>query len=244
MRSVADVGGWQRVLLKLSGESLAGADHRATIDPVTLAQLAEELVELRSAHGVEVAVVVGGGNLWRGTDGTAIGIDPPTSDNMGMLATVMNALALQSAIERLGQPVRLQSAITMAELAEPYIRRRAMRHLEKGRIVIFAAGTGNPFFTTDTAAALRATEIGAEVVLKGTHSGVDGIYTADPRRDPEARHLERVGYMEVIERNLAVMDLTAVTLCKERSIKVVVFDLSRRGNIVKAWRGEIGTLVE
>jgi len=163
---------------------------------------------------------------------------------MGMLATVMNALALQSAIERLGQPVRLQSAITMAELAEPYIRRRAVRHLEKGRIVVFAAGTGNPFFTTDTAAALRAAEIGASVVLKGTHSGVSGIYSSDPRVDPSAVQLERVGYMEVIERNLAVMDMTAITLCKERAIKVVVFDVSLRGNITKAWRGQIGTLVE
>jgi uridylate kinase len=237
------VHSWRRVLLKVSGESLSG-DGRSPIEPSMLAQLAEEIVELRRDHGVEVAVVVGGGNIWRGTFGTPMGIDPPTSDNMGMLATVMNALALQSAIEQLGQPVRVQSAITMAELAEPYIRRRAIRHLEKGRIVVFAAGTGNPFFTTDTAAALRAAEIDAEVVLKGTHSGVDGIYSADPRTDPSAVHLDRVSYMEVLERNLAAMDMTAITLCKERAIKVVVFDVATRGNIVRAWQGQIGTLVE
>lgn len=235
---------WPRVLLKISGESLGGAEREHSVEPAMLAQLAEEVVELRSAHGVEVAIVVGGGNIWRGTLGTQIGIDPPTSDNIGMLATAMNALALQSAIERLGQPVRVQSAITMTEFAEPYIRRRAIRHLEKGRIVVFAAGTGNPFFTTDTAAALRAAEIGAPVVLKGTHSGVDGVYSADPRLDPTAVKLERVAYMEVIERNLGVMDMTAITLCKERSIKVVVFDVTARGNIVRAWQGRTGTLVE
>jgi uridylate kinase len=234
---------WPRILLKLSGESLGGKSG-GPIDAGMLNQLAKEIVELRELHGAEVAVVVGGGNIWRGTYGTAMGIDPPTSDNIGMLATVMNSLALQSSIESLGQPVRLQSAITMAELAEPYIRRRAVRHLEKGRIVIFAAGTGNPYFTTDTAAALRAAEIGAGAMLKGTHSGVNGIYSADPRTDPSAVKYDRVGYMEVISNNLAVMDMTAVTFCKDHGIKVVVFDVVQKGNILRAWEGKIGTLVE
>ncbi len=234
---------WPRILLKVSGESLGGGAS-GPLNAQALNQIAEEIATLQESEGVQVAVVVGGGNIWRGTHGTGMGIDPPTSDNIGMLATVMNALALQSAIERLGQPVRLQSAISMAELAEPYIRRRAIRHLEKGRTVIFAAGTGSPFFTTDTAAALRAAEIGADVVLKGTHSGVSGVYSADPRLDPSATLYDKVGYMEVIANNLGVMDMTAITFCKDHDIKVVVFDVVTEGNIVRAWRGEVGTLVE
>ncbi|MHB8189678.1 MAG: UMP kinase [Ferrimicrobium sp.] len=240
---MSDSGRWPRVLLKVSGEALGGG-QMGPIDDTVLRQLADEIVGLRMGEGAEVAVVVGGGNIWRGSYGTRIGIDPPTSDNIGMLGTVMNALALQSAIEKLGQPVRLQSAITMAELAEPYIRRRAVRHLEKGRIVVFAAGTGSPYFTTDTAAALRAAEIGAQAVLKGTHSGVNGVYSADPRLDPSATKYDTVGFMEVISNNLGVMDLTAITFCKDHGIKVVVFDVATAGNIAKAWKGEIGTLVE
>lgn len=238
-----DRGGWPRILLKLSGEALDG-DGANSLSHSMLTQLASEIVALRSERGVEIAVVVGGGNIWRGTSGVEMGIDPPTSDNMGMLGTVMNALALQSAIENLGQPVRLQSAISMAELAEPYIRRRAIRHLEKGRVVIFAAGTGSPFFTTDTAAALRAAEINAKAVLKGTHSGVNGVYTSDPRLDPSATKYDTVGFMEVISNNLGVMDMTAITFCKDHAIKVVVFDVTAPGNIDRAWSGEIGTLVE
>jgi uridylate kinase len=233
----------QRVLLKISGEAVGGGAS-GPIDDTILGQLASELVALRREHSVELALVVGGGNIWRGTYGTAMGIDAATSDNIGMLATVMNALALQSAIESLGQPVRLQSAISMAELAEPYIRRRAIRHLEKGRIVIFAAGTGNPFFTTDTAAALRAAEIGASTMLKGTHSGVNGIYSADPRVDPTATKYDHMRYMDVIAKDLNVMDMTAVTFCKDHGIRVIVFDVTTPGNIARAWRGEIGTLVD
>ncbi len=236
-------GGWSRILLKVSGEALDG-DGANPLSHAMLTQLATEIVGLRTQKSVEIAVVVGGGNIWRGASGVEMGIDPPTSDNMGMLATVMNALALQSAIENLGQPVRLQSAISMAELAEPYIRRRAIRHLEKGRVVIFAAGTGSPFFTTDTAAALRAAEIGASAVLKGTHSGVNGVYTSDPRLDPSATKYDTVGFMEVISNNLGVMDMTAITFCKDHEIKVVVFDVTTPGNIDRAWSGEIGTLVE
>ncbi|MCL5974009.1 MAG: UMP kinase [Actinobacteria bacterium] len=232
-----------RILLKISGEALGDAS-KGPLDAAVLGQLARELVGLRAELDVEVALVVGGGNIWRGTYGIDMGIDAPTSDNIGMLATVMNALALQSAIEGLGQPVRLQSAINMAELAEPYIRRRAIRHLEKGRIVIFAAGTGNPFFTTDTAAALRAAEIGAQTMMKGTHSGVNGIYSADPRLDPSATKYDHVGYMDVIARDLNVMDMTAVTFCKDHDIRVISSDLTSPGNIAKAWRGEIGTVVD
>ena len=232
-----------RVLLKISGEAL-GRPGGSPLDEGILTQLAVELVGIRSELGLDIALVVGGGNFWRGSYGTGIGIDPPTSDNIGMLATVMNALALQSAIERLGQPVRLQSAINMAELAEPYIRRRAIRHLEKGRIVIFAAGTGSPFFTTDTAAALRAAEIGASTMMKGTHSGVNGIYSADPRLDPTATKYDHVRYMDIISNDLNVMDMTALTFCKDNGIRVIVFDLTAKGNIARAWRGEIGTLVD
>jgi uridylate kinase len=214
------------------------------VDAFTLDQLAQEICEVRETFGIELAIVVGGGNIWRGTYGTAIGIDRVTSDQMGMLATTINALALQSAIERVGQPTRVQSAIQMAELAEPYIRRRAIRHLEKGRVVIFAAGIGSPYFTTDTGASLRAAEIGAQAMLKGTHSGVDGIYSADPKLDPSAERYELLGYMDVIAKDLSVMDMTAITFCKDNNLEILVFDVSTPGNVVRAAKGErIGTLV-
>jgi uridylate kinase len=189
-------------------------------------------------------VVVGGGNIWRGKAHEAGGMDRATADYMGMLATVINALALQDALEALGQPTRVQTAISMAQVAEPYIPLRAVRHLEKGRLVIFAAGTGNPYFTTDTTAALRAAEIGAEAVLKGTHSGVDGVYSADPRRDPNAVKLLEITHFEVLNRRLEVMDSTAITFCMDNSLPIIVFDVVEPGNIRRALMGEpIGTLV-
>jgi uridylate kinase len=235
---------WPRVLLKLSGEAFAG-DEGYGIDGKVVEQLASEIVEVRSELGVDVAVVVGGGNIWRGMTGASAGMDRAQADYMGMLATVINSLALQDVLERLGQPTRVQSAITMSAVAEPYIRRRAIRHLEKGRIVIFAAGTGNPFFTTDTTAALRAIEIEAGVILRGTHSGVDGIYTDDPRLNPDATRLDHVTYIEVINQGLRAMDPTAVTLCMEHDLPIVVFDLMTRGNVRSILLGEaIGTLVQ
>jgi uridylate kinase len=235
---------WSRVLLKLSGEAFAG-DEGYGIDGKVVEQLASEIVEVRSELGVDVAVVVGGGNIWRGMTGASTGMDRAQADYMGMLATVINSLALQDVLERLGQPTRVQSAITMAAVAEPYIRRRAIRHLEKGRVVIFAAGTGNPFFTTDTAAALRAIEIEAGVILRGTHSGVDGVYTDDPRLNPDATRLDRVTYIEMINQGLRAMDPTAVTLCMEHDLPIVVFDLMTHGNVRSILLGEaIGTLVE
>jgi len=235
---------WSRVLLKLSGEAFAG-DEGYGIDGKVVEQLASEIVEVRSELGVDVAVVVGGGNIWRGMTGASTGMDRAQADYMGMLATVINSLALQDVLERLGQPTRVQSAITMAAVAEPYIRRRAIRHLEKGRVVIFAAGTGNPFFTTDTTAALRAIEIEAGVILRGTHSGVDGVYTDDPRLNPDATRLDRVTYIEMINQGLRAMDPTAVTLCMENDLPIVVFDLMTHGNVRSILLGEaIGTLVE
>jgi len=235
---------WPRVLLKLSGEAFAG-EVGYGIDGSVVEQLASEIVEVRAELGVEIAVVVGGGNIWRGMTGASAGMDRAQADYMGMLATVINSLALQDVLERLGQPTRVQSAITMAAVAEPYIRRRAIRHLEKGRVVIFAAGTGNPFFTTDTTAALRAVEIEAGVVLRGTHSGVDGMYTDDPRTNPEATKLDHVTYIEVINRGLRAMDPTAVTLCMENKLPIVVFDLMTKGNVRSILLGEaIGTLVQ
>jgi uridylate kinase len=234
---------WDRVLLKLSGEAFAG-DEGYGIDGKVVEQLASEIVEVRADLGVETAVVVGGGNIWRGMTGASAGMDRAQADYMGMLATVINSLALQDVLERLGQPTRVQSAITMAAVAEPYIRRRAIRHLEKGRVVIFAAGTGNPFFTTDTTAALRAVEIEAGVILRGTHSGVDGIYTDDPRTNPDATKLDHVTYIEVINKGLRAMDPTAVTLCMEHQLPIVVFDLMTKGNVRSILLGEaIGTLV-
>jgi uridylate kinase len=235
---------WDRVLLKLSGEAFAG-DEGYGIDGKVVEQLASEIAEVRAELGVEIAVVVGGGNIWRGMTGASAGMDRAQADYMGMLATVINSLALQDVLERMGQPTRVQSAITMAAVAEPYIRRRAIRHLEKGRVVIFAAGTGNPFFTTDTTAALRAIEIEAGVILRGTHSGVDGIYTDDPRTNPEATRLDHVAYIDVINRGLRAMDPTAVTLCMENKVPIVVFDLMTKGNVRSILLGgAIGTLVQ
>jgi uridylate kinase len=235
---------FKRVVLKLSGEALASSASDETIDGSVVERLASEIVEVVADLGVQLAIVVGGGNIWRGLTGAGSGMDRATADYMGMLATVINALALQDALERHGQQTRVQTALEMAQVAEPYIRRRAMRHLEKGRVVIFAGGTGNPFFTTDTTAALRAAEIEADVMLKGTHGGVDGIYTADPRIDPTASKLDEVSFTEVITKDLRAMDLTAITLCKENGMPIYVFDVMTPGNIRRALSGEpIGTLV-
>ena len=240
----ADKPRWGRVLLKVSGEAFASEASDETIDGAVVARIAKEIAEARAELEVELAIVVGGGNIWRGAVGANAGMDRATADYMGMLATVINALALQDALEREGQPTRVQTAIEMAQVAEPYIRRRAMRHLEKGRIVVFAGGTGNPYFTTDTTASLRAAEIEAEVVLKGTHGGVDGVYSADPRLDPDATRFDRIGFMEVLSKDLRVMDLTAITFCMDNGLPIVVFDLMAPGNIRRAIQGEpIGTLV-
>ena len=232
----------RRVLLKLSGEAFADPDVGYGIDPVTVKRVAAEVAEARS-QGVEIAIVVGGGNIFRGVSQAARGMDPAAADYMGMLATVINALALRDALEKAGVETRVQSAITMQQLAEPYIRLKAIRHLEKGRVVIFAAGTGNPFFTTDTTAALRAVEIGAEVLLKA--SKVDGIYEADPSLDPDAARLPELTYMDFLARDLRVMDSTAVTMCKEHGVPIVVFDMTEPGTIVAAVTGSepIGTVV-
>lgn len=214
------------------------------LDAATVDHTARSIIEVRQVHDVDVAVVVGGGNFWRGREGELSGMDATQSDHIGMLGTVMNALALQDALERLGQPTRVQSAIEMPRIAEPYIRRRAMRHLEKGRIVIFAAGTGNPYFTTDTAAALRAAEIDAGALLKGTHSGVDGVYDSDPRINPDATKYDEVSYLDVMTKDLKVMDATAIAFCRDHSIPIVVFDMSRENslrNIVLG--GRVGTIV-
>ncbi|HEX2040201.1 MAG TPA: UMP kinase [Acidimicrobiales bacterium] len=235
----------RRVVLKLSGEAFASSASDETIDGVVVDRIAGEIAEARRDLGVEVAVVVGAGNIWRGTTGAGAGMDRATADYMGMLATVINALALQDALERNGQPTRVQSAIQMAEIAEPYIRRRAIRHLEKGRVVVFAAGMGNPFFTTDTPAALRAVEIEADILLKGTHGGVDGVYSADPRTHPDATRFEKLTFKEVLDRDLRVMDLTAITFCKDNGLPILVFDVMAPGNVRRALAGEpIGTLVQ
>jgi uridylate kinase len=231
---------FRRVLLKLSGESLMGGREYG-VDPRTVGSIARELVAVHEA-GTEVAVVVGGGNFYRGMRAAAEGMDRATADYAGMLATLLNALALQDALERLGAQTRVQSAVTVSEVAEPYIRRRAIRHLEKRRIVIFAAGTGNPFFTTDTAAALRALEIGAEAILMGKN-GVAGVYDGDPRIDPDARFLPELTHLEAIERGLRVMDTTALSLCMDNGVPIHVFELAE-GNIVRVASGErIGTIV-
>ncbi|MCY3910880.1 MAG: UMP kinase [bacterium] len=236
-------GRWDRIVLKLSGEAFAG-EAGYGIDGEIAAQIANEIVKVRAEFDVDVAVVVGGGNIWRGMTGAGAGMDRAQADYMGMLATVINALALQDTLERLNQPTRVQTAIGMAQVAEPYIRRRAIRHLEKGRVVIFAAGTGNPFFTTDTAAALRAVEIEAGVLLKGTHSGTDGVYTADPRIDPDAEKLDEVQYLDVLSQGLRAMDSTAVSLCMDNKLPIVVFDLMKPGNVRAILDGQpIGTLV-
>ena len=235
---------WGRVLLKLSGEAFADSSIGSGIDAVVVKRLAEEVADAVDALSVQIAIVVGGGNIFRGLKGASRGMDRAT-DNMGMLATVINALALQDALEDVGQPTRVQTAIQMSQVAEPYIRRRATRHLEKGRVVIFAAGTGNPYFTTDTTAALRAAEIGAGVILKGTHSGVDGVYTADPRTNPDAVKYERITYIDVINQGLKIMDSTAITFCRDNKLPIVVFDVLKPGNIHRVLTGEqIGTLVD
>ena len=231
---------FKRVLLKLSGESLMG-DNAFGLDPKVLAQYAAEIKSI-VAEGVEVAIVIGGGNIYRGMNEADTGIERAQGDYMGMLATVINGMAIQSAMEKAGVYTRLQSAIKMEAVAEPYIRRRAMRHLEKGRVVIFGAGTGNPYFTTDTAGSLRAIEIKAEVILKGTR--VDGIYTADPEKDPTATKYEQISYQECISKNLKVMDMTAFTLCMENNLPIIVFDMNTPGNLKKVVMGEqVGTLV-
>jgi uridylate kinase len=240
MPELSPTPAYRRVLLKLSGEALAGGQGYG-IDPDTLGRVAQEIREVVGL-GVQVAIVIGGGNIFRGIAASAGGMDRSTGDYMGMLATVINALALQDAIEKAGVPTRVLSAIEMRAVAEPYIRRRAIRHLEKGRVVVFAAGTGNPFFTTDTAGALRAVEIGAEAILKATK--VDGIYSADPNQDPAAVRLPRVSYIEVLNRGLHVMDTTAISLCMDNKLPIVIFDLTRHGNIRRIVLGEpVGSVV-
>ncbi|MFM8815124.1 MAG: UMP kinase, partial [Actinomycetes bacterium] len=221
---------WNRIVLKLSGEALAEKSGFG-LDTDVLHQVATELYETKQELGVDIAVVVGGGNFWRGLKGAGQGMDQAQADYMGMLATVMNGLAIQDALERVGQQSRVMSAVEMPKVAEPYIRRRAERHMEKGRIVILAGGTGNPFFTTDTAAALRAAEISAQVILKGTHSGVDGVYTADPKIDKTATKYSHISYLEVINKGLKVMDSTAITFCRDNNLPIVVFNLLQRGNV-------------
>lgn len=231
---------YRRVLLKISGEALQGGKHYG-IDPQTVEDIARQLKEVKDM-GVELAVVIGGGNIFRGAEAESRGMDRASADYMGMLATVINGMALQDALERQGAYTRLQTAIAMAALAEPYIRRRAIRHLEKGRIVILAGGTGNPYFTTDTTAALRATELKAEVILKATK--VDGIYSADPKKVKSAKRFEKLRYMEVLQKGLKVMDATAISLCMDNHLPIIVFDLFKKDNIRRAVLGQnIGTLV-
>ncbi|MFM7756668.1 MAG: UMP kinase [Actinomycetota bacterium] len=234
---------WKRVILKLSGEALAEPTGFG-LDTNVLRQVALEIKDVRDHLHVDVAVVVGGGNFWRGLKGAGQGMDQAQADFMGMIATVMNGLALQDALERVGQHSRVMTAVEMPKVAEPYIRRRAERHMEKGRVVIFAGGTGNPFFTTDTAATLRAAEIDAQAILKGTHSGIDGVYTADPKLDQSAVRYDRVSHKEVIEKELRVMDATAIAFCLDNRIPIVVFDVSTPGNIRSVLEGRpVGTLV-
>lgn len=230
----------QRILLKLSGELLAGEQGHG-IDESVLTMLAEEVRDVH-ALGVHIGIVLGGGNIFRGLAGSSRGMDRVAADHMGMLATVINSLSLQHALEKLGLFTRVLSAIQMDQVCEPWIRRRAMRHLEKGRVVVMAAGTGNPYFTTDTAAVLRAIEIGADVVLKGTK--VDGVYSGDPRRDPSATFFPRIGYMDILNKDLKVMDSTAISLCRDNRLPLIVFNVGVRGNLVKIVKGEsVGTVV-
>ncbi|MGB5368862.1 MAG: UMP kinase [Flavobacteriaceae bacterium] len=231
---------YKRILLKLSGEALMG-DKQYGIDSKRLSEYADEIKEVVD-KGIEVAIVIGGGNIFRGVSGAAMGMDRVQGDFMGMLATVINGLALQSALEYKGLQTRLQSAIKINEVAEPFIRRRAIRHLEKGRVVIFGGGTGNPYFTTDSAAVLRAIEIEADVILKGTR--VDGIYTADPEKDKDATKFDTISFQDVLKKGLKVMDTTAFTLSQENSLPIVVFDMNKRGNLLKIVDGEnVGTVV-
>lgn len=238
---MADVKKFKRVVLKLSGEALAGAKGFG-IDPEIVDSLASQIQEVVE-KGLEVAIVNGGGNFWRGVSGSNKGMDRATADYMGMLATVINSLALQDALENRGVPTRVQTAIEMRQIAEPYIRRRAIRHMEKARVVIFAAGTGNPYFSTDTTAALRAAEIEADAILMAK-KGVDGVYDSDPAKNPDAVMFEELDYIEVIQRQLSVMDSTAISLCMDNHIPIVVFNIDKPGNILRAASGEkIGTLV-
>ena len=231
---------YSRVLLKLSGEVLGG-ETGLGIDPDAVQSMAEQICEVRDL-GVQVVVVIGGGNIFRGLSGSERGIERATGDYMGMLATIINSLALQDALEKLGAPTRVQSAIAMSQIAEPFIRRRAVRHLEKGRVVIFGGGTGNPYFSTDTAAALRANEIGAEVVLKATK--VDGIYDSDPKKNPNAKRFDKITYIEALQRQLKVMDSTAFSLCLDNKMPIVVFDFFKAHNMKRVVMGEkVGTLV-
>lgn len=234
---------YKRILLKLSGESLMG-DKSKTSDPFNPAIIEQYATEIKKVTdiGVQVALVIGGGNIYRGLNESETGIERAHGDYMGMLATMINGMALQAMLEKVGVYTRLQSAIKMEQIAEPYIRRRAMRHLEKGRVVIFGAGTGNPYFTTDTAGSLRAIEIKAEVILKGTR--VDGIYTADPEKDATATKFETISFQECLTRNLKVMDMTAFTLCMENKMPIIVFDMNKPGNLLKVIEGmQVGTLV-
>jgi uridylate kinase len=235
----------RRVVLKLSGEALASSASDQTIDANTVDFLATEIAGAVARGNLELAVVVGGGNIWRGATGAMAGMNRASSDLMGMLGTVINALALQDAIEAHGRQTRVMSAINMDQVAEPYIRRRAVRHLEKGRVVIFAAGMGNPYFTTDTPAAQRAAEIEADIVLKGTHGGVDGVYSDDPRKNPDAVKYDELSFDEVIAKDLRVMDMTAITFCKDNHLPLRVFDLMLPGNLGRALDGHaVGTLVQ
>lgn len=242
MWSVSHRAPFSRVLLKLSGEAFSDPTVKGGIDPAIVRQVAREIAELQASDGTEVGIVVGGGNIFRGNSPAANGMDRSSADHMGMLATTINALALQDALEKVGVETRVQTAIGMQEVAEPYIRRRAMRHLEKGRVVIFAAGLGVPYFTTDTTAAQRALEIEAEAILKGT--GVDGVYDRDPRDDAAAERFEEIDFLSVLNRGLGVMDATAISLCMDNRLPIVVFELLREGNIRRVVRGEdVGTLV-
>ena len=233
---------FKRIVLKLSGEALAG-DQGFGINPVVVEGIAKEIADLAKSTDLQIAIVVGGGNIWRGLAGSAKGMDRASADYMGMIATVMNSLALQDALENAGAATRVQTAIAMQEVAEPYIRRRAIRHLEKGRIVIFAAGTGNPYFSTDTTAALRAAEIEADAILMAKKFA-DGVYDSDPRTNPNAKKFDELTYMDVISRELKVMDSTSTTLCKDNNIPIVVFSMDIPGNITRAAKGEIiGTII-
>lgn len=233
---------FKRIVLKLSGEALAG-EQGYGIDPQTVEKIAKQVVEV-SKLGIQVAIVVGGGNIWRGLSGSAKGMDRVSADYMGMLATVMNALALQDAMENHGVATRVQTAINMQQVAEPYIRRRAIRHMEKGRVVIFGAGTGNPYFSTDTTAALRAAEIEADAILMAKN-GVDGVYDSDPKINPDAKMFKKLSYLDVINKDLKVMDATATTLCRNNNIPILVFNIDVEGNIVAAASGkDLGTLVD
>ncbi|MEN9512377.1 MAG: UMP kinase [Sediminibacterium sp.] len=234
---------YKRVLLKLSGEALLGNERNGDpFNPKIIEQYANEIKEL-VALGIEVAIVIGGGNIYRGMNEADSGIERAHGDYMGMLATVINAMAIQAMLEKIGVYTRLQSAINMEQVAEPYIRRKALRHLEKGRVVIFGAGTGNPYFTTDTAGSLRAIEMKADVILKGTR--VDGVYDADPEKNPNAKKFETISFQECISKNLKVMDMTAFTLCMENKLPIIVFDMNKAGNLIKIVKGEsVGTLVQ